>query len=756
MAGCALGALSYGENALATPTDASATVAGGSDAEGLGEIIVTAQRREENLQNVPISITALTAAQLSEQHIVDVSDLTRLTPNLSINQGYKASNLRIGIRGIVNLKDLITNDVAVGVYVDGVYYASTVGADQAFVDMERVEVLEGPQGTLFGRNTVGGALNITTRKPTDQLEGSVEGGFGNYGSFVGTGVVNIPLSQDWSTRLVYQRDDHGGFGRNFYLDEPLGDQRQDYVRGSLRGRLAAGWELLATGFYVNNTGNSGPSKVIFVNPTSLANRAIPAANGHAGDLLSNYVGGGFYDSQGGINPPAFFESYGATGTITGQLDAVTLKAISGYTHLRGSSGSDSDGTPYPAVDVYGLPIERETFSQELQAYGTVLDNRLDWITGLYYFTDKGSQYALSAAFAPLAGAATVTGAATDNTSDAAFGQLTYKVLPNLRITGGVRYTQDKRAAAYQDHSAAYGTFAFLKCTLANAPGVTDPALCFYSGHAKYNYVPWTAGIDFSPTAQSLVYAKVSRGYRAGAYNFSGPAAGATPQANAAALEAFEPVAPERVLSPEIGMKVDLLDHRLRVNGAAYYSKYDNIQQTVVVLVNSTPETVLRNAGAGRIEGGELQVTSLLGLLEINASLGITSPKFTVGPSVGQPFQLVSKTTWSLGALYPVDLPFGTLGLNASYNWQSKKYFANVVPGDAQQNADVAQNGYGLLAAKATLSAFQDRWLFSLWGDNITGVKYKVQANTYPAPLGFDQYFAGTPARYGISAAYNFR
>ncbi len=742
----------------------------------LQEIVVTAERREARQQDVPVSITAYTAKDLEAKQLVDVTSLGKLTPNMATAQAYNPGDIRIQLRGITELVPQIGSDPAVGVYVDGVYHGFNPGLNIAQIDMDRAEILKGPQGTLFGRNTIGGALNITTKKPTDQLEGFANVAFGNYDTRTYSGVLNLPLVEDLlAVRFTYQHDEHSGYGRDTLLNQSLNDGRQNYARAAVRISPSSHWEILLSGEYSRFDGHSALAKLNYFDPTlSLApgvlpplNQLLPAVSGHPGDLITNYIGGGFYDNQANEYSKIFVQTSGFTTTVTGSFDAVSIKSITNFTDFSQNDPIDTDGTPYALVDILDFPARLDQLSEELQAFGDGANNRLKWITGLYFYTDHGTQQHRVNVLSALSGVTNDGKQTVDNKSYATFAQLTYEILPSVRLTGGVRYTKDTREMTWFDRTESAVTGAYVACALANQPFGTDPALCSYTNRADFHYVPWTAGIDYKPVDDTLLYAKVSKGFRSGGFSQSGPPAipGAPGQpppaaANATALaEGGAPFAPENLLSPEVGVKWEGLNHRLRVNAAAFYSDYRSIQLSENLPAppgSPQPLSVIRNVGNGRIYGGELDTTALLGKLLLTGSLGLLNPKYTTGPNVGQPFINTSKVSWSAGAEYPVQLPIGLVTTNIDYSWRSKlTFFSSSIAESAAQIAADTQSAYGLLDARIALRVAKVPMTISVYGRNLTNKQYYVQVTDYGAGLGADVYIPGLPRLYGASLQYDF-
>src|SRR5208282_2603380 len=280
-------------HALAEPATAETAETAGQ----LGEIVVTATRRAESLQDVPISVTAVTAAELVNQQIVDVTDLAKIVPGMQVKPALTPEEITVTVRGVSTLIPSINQDPGVGIYIDGVYNVVNAGSNTAMVDMDQAEVLKGPQGTLFGRNTIGGAINITTTKPTDTWGGYVDASTGVYGAWSTTGVINVPIDPGvLDTRFVYQHMQNNGYGSNFYAGDANSTLMEDYYRGTVKYVPVEGWEVLGSAYYTSAFGFGPPTKLTYVSETATLGPGLPPTNflipflsGHPGDLLSNYL-----------------------------------------------------------------------------------------------------------------------------------------------------------------------------------------------------------------------------------------------------------------------------------------------------------------------------------------------------------------------------------------------------------------------------------------------------------------------------------
>jgi iron complex outermembrane receptor protein len=493
-----------------------------------------------------------------------------------------------------------------------------------------------------------------------------------------------------------------------------------------------------------------PPQAVGANGAGL-NGYLPYANGHPGDLITNYLGGNFYNTQGGIDPRTTIQDFSLTATITGRLsDWVTVKSITAYNDLRRNEGTDLDGTPYALLDAIASPITAEQRSEEIQLYGDALNNRVRWIGGAYFFGLEGTQGFVANLFAGLPfGFQNDLGQTENNTSKGIFAQATFELAPRVHLTTGVRYTDDTRRAENFDHVNTLSG-AYVACSMSMTTPAATQAACHLSGEASFSSVPWTVGFDYTPTEDLLLYAKTSKGFRSGGFAQIAPAAPAPPVSS---LPSF---APESVISYEIGEKLELLDHRLRLNADVFYANYDDIQQSFNIASPSGPITVTRNVGKARFQGGEIELGALIQSLTLNVSAGIIDPKFTQGPNVGLPVTNLSKTSVAVGAHYPLETGVGKLTFNLDYNWRSKEYFFEPIPGNAAQSSNIAQGDYGLLGAKIDFDLKSQPLTVSLWGKNLNAVEYRTRVTGLVAGgLPFDPYIAGVPRTYGATIKYKF-
>lgn len=721
------------------------------EATGLEEIIVTAQRREQRLQDVPVAVTAFGARELERRQITDVRALTENAPSITFSATpYGNNDLILAIRGVAPGGVLPNVDQAVGTYVDGIYYARPEGSNFAMVDIAAAEVLRGPQGTLFGRNTIGGALNITTNKPTYDFGGSVKLGYGNYNALTGTAVVNLPIVSDkLAARLVYSHVEHEGYGYNPALGSDVADQDDSFVRASVRADITPDVRVdLSFDHYSGS--NHQPLWVLNAYQAGLS----------AAQYAPYVAAPGSRTSYAGYNPVNESEVFDWTGSLTANLGFATLKVISGYRNVDFEGATDLDGTPFPTADVRTFKLLGEQVSQEIQLNGEAFGDRLNWTAGAYYFREEVRNSPITR----------VPTAVQDNTirptneSVSLFGQVSYEVLPRLRATVGVRAVTDTRSMVYTPARFAVAAASSTNpeppasaITPAACPftaiGLNEaPGSCLYTpDDIEFKTVPFTVGLDYRLPGDGLLFAKFSKGYRSGGFQ----------QASGTTAAFYTPFDEESVASYEAGAKLTFLENRLRIGLSGYFSTFEDIQQNAILSASPVIIAVL-NSGTAEIYGGEFEATALLGDLRLNASLGLIHPEFTDGPYKGSEIPTVAKTTYALSADYPVNLDAGRLDLHIDYNYRSEVFFLNTVtitgtgpvPLTDFQRRSVSQEGYGLLNAQASFTFANTPITVSVYGKNLGDEYFATRSGSFAAS-NFNTVVIGAPRTYGMNVSYAF-
>ena len=672
---------------------------------GIEEIIVTARRQEESIQTTPVAVTAFTSEVIKQKQIIDVPSIQQTTPGLVITTNH--SGVGISLRGQVQTSADSSVDQSVGLYVDGVYVARQMGGRFDLIDIERVEVLHGPQGTLFGRNTTGGAVNITTNQPTDDFEGSAMLGAGNFDRLEGTAIVNIPIADGIAARIVGRHMEHSGYGENVFLKRDVGDDNYDHLRGTLKIAPGDNWSLLLSGEYIDRN-NNGP----MVQPTAFA-PSVPA---------SDFSDLSFYDSSS--EQYAFENIKMANGTATLSVDVgdATFKSITAYRDLKVHTLSDFDTTPSPLFFSEANGHIKQ-FSQEAQLFGS--NGALDWMLGGFYFVEKGPEkYDIFGGFLSY-------DSHIRHESWAPYSQLTYHFNEKLRLTGGVRYTQDNRDLTA---SNTLGGGCFI-----NVSELDDVAGCVSRKDVSDNYLSYSASLDYQVSDELFLYARTGMAHKSGGFNKTN--------------SGLEPFGPEKVTDYEVGVKSDFFDRHLRINMAVFTSEYKDMQRPSTSDSTGVPIVLVQSVGEARISGAEMEVTAIpFEGLELYGNIGLLDPEYTdfsdaSGDRSDEPFTRVSKTTWSLGATYELPVSYGIYTLHADYGHQSSKYF---FPSPLTKEPD-----YGVLNVRLSVELTDPRLEIALWGRNLTETEYLVENLDFIAAAQVNPGFPGEPRTYGVSVTHYF-
>jgi iron complex outermembrane receptor protein len=756
---------------------------------GLEDIVVTARRSSESAQNVPIAITTVTAQDLSRMSVRDVVDVQKMTPGLFVSSQNSGGRAKLSIRGQSEADSRLSTDPSVGVYIDGVPLVRSYGLRASMVDLAQVEVLKGPQGTLFGKNTTGGALNITTQHPTYELGGYVDLQYGTYDNKQILGVVNLPIIADrLALRLVGQRTDRDGFGKNGNGID-VGKDKSWFARALLRADPTDNLHILLSGDYFRQKnsatnvvltydamlarGNSATSTLgdiaaeLGLNPGSAADRLTAYNRWH--DIFqrsgNQYGKDGQFYSNAGTGPLIdFVRHYGLSGTIEYEFGDVTLKSITAYRRLKVDNGQDLDGTPFSLQQSY-VTARQKNFSQELQL--SAIDNvGFDWQVGLFYNKETGIEGSFGNALNYVStNRSSVVDVDIENKSKAAYAQAVYHLTDTLRVTGGLRYTKDGRAVvSHNRRDVSYATTPVPPasrnaCYVTVGGGSIDRSVCSYDASANSSKLTWLASVDWRPVRELLLYGSYSRGYRAG--GFSIQAASAVPATPEALAANFTPFEPEVVDNFELGFKSDLLDRRLRINGAFFLQKYTNIQAQIRDIVDNQIVSLIRNAAKAKPYGGEIEVTGqITPEWVVNGSVGYLKAKYdeyfardasgNLQDLSGLPFP-APKWSWNIGTHYTLPVSNGTVDFSTNLSYRSN---VNFRPQIGQNDASVSQPGYALLDARIAYDIEDIGLNFAIFGKNLANKRY-LNAATNLESLGFNIGFPGDPRVIGVQMRKTF-
>lgn len=709
--------------------------------DGLTDIVVTATRSSESLSKVPASVSAVLAADLGVGGVKDVASLATAIPNLSVGDQFGVN--RIFIRGIGLTSIDLGADGGVAFLQDGAQIARPAAQLSGFYDLERVEVLRGPQGTLYGRGATAGAINLITKRPTDHLDGYVRASYGNYNAVAVEGAVGGPISGDkLMVRIAGKYDRRDGYGINEFTGKAI-DNRDAYAfRGTILAKPSDELEILVSGEYFHEDDSNyafhyfGPT----VRPENFLGSLIggqslftvAAAAGKTANIRD------IYSDQEPLNQRHGFSFTGTIDWTPGDWD---VKSITSYHNFVRFNRDDLDASNANMFGQNNYDERSKTFSQEF--VGTYKSDRFDALMGAMYFHEDlfGSvRVPLTNLAVLLKLAGQVPPATPDNAFDAAnylqFGTVTidaygfyaqgsYAFSDKLKLTAGGRFSHERRKGV--------GTFDFLG-------GVnTDKAKSWDA------FTP-TITLNYQTNDATLLYASVTRGFKSGVINVG---------------SRNDVINPEYVWSYELGLKTATADRKLQANLAAFYMDYTDLQ---VGFVDASSVVTTVNAASARNYGleAELRAKPVPGLtLELFGTyLNAKYRKFTSGDYrqgfaqldlAGKKLSNAPEFSFRAGANY--DIPVGSSGkLNAraEVNWQDRVFFTEF------NNADATQGAYALVNAGLKFTSANDRWSVDVWGRNLTN-ELVITNNIITAPL-FSSVRVGSvapPRNYGVTFGVNF-
>lgn len=720
-------ALAQSQPAAQTPQDAT-----GPQIE---DIVVTAQRREQSLQNVPVAITALSGSALTTSGVSGGIDLGKAVPALEINHGSGAA--LVFLRGVGNSVSSAGNEASVAMYVDGVYYARVSPSFLEFNNIERVEVLKGPQGTLFGRNASGGAIQVVTRTPgpDPRFEGNLT--YANYDKVTARAYISGGIIEGVNADLAVLYSDQGkGWGRNVTTGNDIWKGHNFAARTKWVLEPSDSTTITLTGEFSRYRGDLGLTSAPYEGTTTGSQPGTP--------LQIFPALPGFYDIRSSIDPLQRDKSYGGALRIEQNLSFANLVSITAYKHSK-INVSEWDVDYIPDDYFHAVLGERAVQkSQELQLLSNA-DSPFTWIIGGYYLDSQdgysngilgGRQFELAFGF-PNAELRFISNQRIK--SLAGYGQATIEVLPDTNLTAGLRYTSDKvRITGSTAGATAGGPILF-------------PAGADVDDSTRFKKLTWKGSIDHRFSSAIMAYASISRGFKAGTY--------ITLPATAIAAK------PEVLDAYEVGLKTELFDRRLRLNIAAFHYDIKDPQ----VEVNDGPVVVAINAGGARINGidfdFELAATSRLtvrggaGYLDTkytdftNAPSGVPNPatggNFPIVPLdvTGFSMQRAPKFTGNLNAVYTIPMASGGewsigggLSHNSGFFWQPTHH--------------IKQRAYTLFNAQVGYTFPDEHFSITAWGKNLSNEKYYAGAYEQGGPFG-NPSAPAAPRTYGVTLATKF-
>ena len=704
----------------AAQTTAAQTGKTPDSSDQLQEIVVVAQKRSENLQRVPIAVTAYSGEALKEKQITNVYDLAQYAPGVQFSTSGTASSSggTFYIRGIGQFSAHTTNDPAVGIYFDDVYMARSVGSNFDLGDIAQVEVLNGPQGTLFGRNTISGAVSIRTNRPNFDFGGSADMSVGSIDQILAHATVNVPIVDGkLAARFSFIGQDSSGYGTDISANGKiydLGEIHKAGGRGQLLFNATDDFDILVAGDATRSRGTSMPGGLTAFTPTPTSvafNQTSPVKVGPQW-LVQGYT------SHLYIDPVDNTDTRGASVTMTYHPDGITLKSITAYRDLYSQTSQDYGGVPAPWI-AQNLTQTQWQVSQEFQATGQLLDDKLKYTFGLYYFSENTENITNAWVFGNL----DYIPAKTSTDSKSAYGQVTYNLTDKLSITGGLRYTLESKSINVE--TLQNGTTALLP--LSNS--AFDSNAMTPMGNIKYQW-----------TDQVMTYASIARGFRAGEFN----AQPFTPTD-------LIPTAPEKSTTYEIGAKVATPDQRVRVNLAAFYTDYTNIQLGATVLTNGTLTYRQSNAANATIYGTEAQVTAIL-------APGLEG--YLNGSYLQSRIAAIQGYDFGVATLPDAPKFIIDVGLRYNFEWQNHGTLSPSVDANYRTStypqfdpaASSRQPAYAVLNARVAYEPNDTDWTFTIWGKNLTDEKYTISGE---AATSVTTGWFARPREVGATAAFTF-
>lgn len=734
--------------------------------EVIEEIVVSARKREELLEDTPISITALGVEELRESNVERLDDIARLVPNLQIERGAEGYSANIVIRGVGNpYASAIAFDPGVGVYVDGVYMARAMGALLDIVDVAQIEVLRGPQGTLFGKNTVGGALNITTQKPTGELEGFVLVRPGNRGTLFTQAILNVPVIQDrLFVRGAFSSNQDRGFSKNVDTGKWYSARNSISFLGSLRWLVTDDLTLDVSGTWSREHTSGAGGQCIFVQSIGLGTlvQDPPGMQDPCEEATPR-------TNSSNVSGLVDLPSYGAWATASwdigelGFLSDLGAKSITSWREQNPRLRSDVDQTRAPALwrdstgggPLQGVAGAQRQISQELQVAAAAWEDRFHIIAGAFGYWETGTDGQVLDV-TPI-GLTSLNLRTIDNWNWALFTQATLDPLEWLSLTAGIRYTEDKKGLAAQNFNAL-------------APEL--PATFDGAEAAKFDAVTPMASVALSmpesylvegPLDHLLGYFSYARGFRGGGFN-------GVIDPSMTKLDQF---GPETLDSFEVGLKTIAFDQRLTFNMSLFMANYDDIQVTTQVAIEDPGGSglsigqVTANAARAVNRGVEIEVIALpIEGMTVQATLGMMNPRYAdfkestsqlTGALLdrdGESFNNAPQVQSHIAIQYslPIRLEGAMSGwLTPRLEWDYRSSFHSTFP-EIRQGV---QPSYNLLHARLSYAFLDDRAQIAFWGRNLTDKVYSNYVTPVASSFGFIVKYYDAPRTFGAELSYSF-
>lgn len=722
----ATGGIAYAQEAPPPP----ATQSQDAGPTTIDDVVVTARKRSETVQETPISVTAMTAEAMDRAGVQTVADLARRTPGFQYGDYGDLKLSPTALRGVVGSSGSAGADPAVGYYVDEVFVGQGAGANLNLYDIARVEVLRGPQGTLYGRNTIGGVVSITTERPSASFDASGELSVGNFGAQRYAGSISGPIIQDRVMgKLAVIRETRDGYDRNVLLDRDVNDRNEWSVRGQLLFDLGADTSLLLTAEHQEADSQPLVFETLRYNENALFTQVLDASGQPRNeDPYDRRVRSDIVTSE-------TLDATGFAATFRTRIGGVGITNVASYREHDYFSRADTDRSPVRWL-YDGDPEAVTRWSEELRADFST--GPVDWLVGLYYYNqDSNNQSYLEVGpdFAAAFGDPSLTGVITGSngrlrtTSQAVFASANWAATDQLEISVGGRYTRDEKRIHYTQNDPLSLLGGNADITASDAWGEFTP-----NANVRYRFTP-----------DIMAYATISKGFKSGGFNDAlGDADGIS-------------FGPETLWNYETGLKTRLLDRRLVLNTSLYHMKWESIQVSEDNPLTTVYDPIILNGGAAHSQGVEIELTALASSnLELMANLSINQAEFDEGllPN-GEPMShlpFAPKYTGMVAADYRIPVSgVGEFSVYAEYQMRGPSWLTNSSDPDGRVGA------HGLLNLRASLESESGRWRLTAWGKNLTDERpvQRLFDLTDQDPVGQKFIILGEPRTYGVDLRWSY-
>ncbi|MCB1662685.1 MAG: TonB-dependent receptor [Pseudomonadales bacterium] len=752
---------------LMTPVILSTNAAEEPHSKGfqLEEVVVTARKREESLQDAPLAVSAFSADEMRIRQISSSDQLADITPNLTFDafapSSGTGSSSMIFIRGIGQTDFSAVTDPGVGLYIDGVYLSRSIGGSLDFLELERIEVLKGPQGTLFGRNTIGGAVLLYTMKPASELSGNVEIEVGSDQMSNVTANLNLPLTENLLSKFSLTSRNRDGYVKRVYGGSDLGEDDVWAGRMALQWNPSDTLEFYFTGDYTQERENGVPMVSLGINDQQtfahIANafdipgcflRPPPAPPGPGRDTgndpncANNTAFLGRHRNGETLNTKSDLDHWGVSLSATWEVnDWLSVKSITSYRDIDADIVSAGDQSPW-VIFHREDQFEHDQFSQELQFSGVTMNDSVKWLLGLYYFEEQADNP--NPVFFPSFIGNFLSGGTTDNDNFATFGQVTWDVTDRLHITAGLRYT---------DETKRFDPYSFIPAdtTYFNpADGRLVPGdRLVPAGEVELTFDDWTPmlNIAYDLNDDVMIYVSYSEGFKSGGfdqrYNQIFPA-----------VSSFDP---EQATTWEAGMKSSWLDNRLRLNTAVFFTDYEDLH--LIIREGFAPITF--NGGEAEISGFEIETSFVptdSWLLQfsvgyIDAEYTKLSQEVLAKSPIRKDFTLAQTPEWSAsaGIAYTTEIKgWGTLTPRIDWVYKSEVY------NDTINTPQLKADSYELINLAIAFQSVDESWDVVLAGRNLTDEEYLIAGNSaFDTGASYIEGVFDRGTQWTLSVKYNF-